>query len=399
MKPILFAIKRGRQVAYPAIIGIKRDQKVYKQVLFDNSNTKCISDIRIDQSKIKTLFDHAVSTRCAIVTNDRASLIAAMGYSNRAIADNIFDHNEIIHETSALDEFLASTDASVQEPYKKLLFDAGCVYDKLSDLPIYVNYTPLKSSWSHDTFTGRSKCTGFNIQGYNMPDFITRDGSFEDKVLLHFDWICADLRIASVVSGDDELESAFRHGDPYEYLFDRAGNMFTDRKDSKIALLKAINSLNFDSGIFDICYGDLKTWLIDCAHKLTEDVPLETLLGRKFVIPKEKTILSGINGVLQGSIAHAMQNTITKVNALFPRHIICDIHDSLVMSCENDRSSIQYMINSVKSIMSKPLDGLIDRDIYFPLRYGIGKKWREYKYSNIQREHEQQETAEDTSES
>jgi len=175
--------------------------------------------------------------------------------------------------------------------------------------------------------------------------------------------------------------------------------MFTDRKDSKIALLKAINSLNFDSGIFDICYGDLKTWLIECAHKLTEDVPLETLLGRKFVIPKDKTILSGINGVLQGSIAHAMQNTITKVNALFPRHIICDIHDSLVMSCENDRSSILYMINSVKSIMSKPLDGLIDRDIYFPLRYGIGKKWREYKYSNIQREHEQQETSEDTSES
>jgi hypothetical protein len=321
-----------------------------------------------------------------------------MGYNNRANSDNIFDHNEIIHETSTLDEFLTSTDVLIQEPYKKLLFDAGCVYDKLSELPIYVNYTPLKSSWSHDTFTGRSKCTGFNIQGYNTPDFITRDGSFEDKVLLHFDWICADLRIASVVSGDDELESAFRHGDPYEYLFDRAGDMFTDRKDSKIALLKAINSLNFDSSIFDICYGDLRTWLIESAHKLTENVPLETLLGRKFIIPKEKTILSGINGVLQGSIAHAMQNTITKVNALFPRHIICDIHDSLVMSCENDRSSILYMINSVKAIMSKPLDGLIDRDIYFPLRYGIGKRWREYKYSNIQREHEQQETAEDTSE-
>lgn len=398
MKPIFFAILRGRNPSYPAVIAIRRGDDTYRQSLYHSDNLKPLNLIKQDLYKIRLLFIKAVESGIPIHTNDRTSLIESMDFRQHRASDKIFDHGQVIYDKQALETYLSSLDQFESETYRKLLFDAGCVYDKLTETPIYVNYSPMQSNWSLDTFTGRSKCTGFNIQGYNYNDFITRDGYFEDKILIHFDWICADLRIASIVSGDGELESAFRHGDPYEYLYNRSNGLYADRKESKIALLKAINSLNFDSDIFNICYADLRTWLIECAHKLTENLPLETIMGRKFIIPEDKTILSGINGVLQGSIAHAMQHTITRVFDIFPRHIICDIHDSLVMSCENDRSSISHMINRVQQIMSKPFDGLIDRDIYFPLRFGIGKRWREYKYSAIQREKDEQEIPEDTSE-
>ena len=391
MTPIQAIIKRGRNLEYPAKICIKRSSQKVDLKLYDTENHKKLIDIKSDLNKVKQIFLQAITTKNPIITNDGQTLAEIIGLENIEIDSNIYADDHIIEKEEDYSRSIVSdTDIAIL-PYHKLSFQAGIVYKKMSDHPIYINYTPVRPIWSMDTFSGRSKCCGFNIQGYNQSDYVSRDGNFENKLLIHFDWMCADLRIASILSKDEELEYAFKAGDPYQYLLDKSNGLYVDRKESKIALLKAINSINFDSNIFNICYKNLREWLLDSAHKLTNDIPLETILGKKFIIPDDKTILSSINGVLQGSIAHAMQNVLCKVHRIFPRSVICEIHDSLVLSCENDHGSIKHMVSTVMNIMSKPFAGILDRDIYFPLRYGIGKKWRDYKFSEIQREkHEPQ---------
>jgi hypothetical protein len=388
MKPLNVLFKRGRSLAYPAKIGIKKDEQIYKQLLYDQSNTKNLFDIRNSLAKTQSILRQALSANTPIITNDRKVLVSILGVGDVTNNRNIYEDSFIINNDEDFDLAMAKNRSDPMD-HQRLTFQAGLVYDYLSDVPVYINYTPQQPTWSMDTYSGRSKSTGFNIQGYNQSDYVSRDGCFNDKILVHFDWICADLRIASVLSKDEELESAFRHGDPYQYLLDRSDGMFENRQESKIALLKAINSLNFDSAIFTKCFTGLREWMIECAHSLTNEMPLSTILGKTFIIPENKTILSALNGVLQGSIAHAMHNVLVKTHELFPRSIVCEIHDSLVLSCEDDRMSLKHMVSKVMEIMSKPFAGYLDRDIYFPLRFGVGKKWREYKYSKIQRENDE----------
>ena len=384
MKPIHVILKKGRTAEYPSSVCLIHDGNRILKKLFDPSNNKPIKEIKNELERIKKAIEKAVNLKTPIITNDRLSFNSAFKISNND-DPNVYDYNRSIDNDVDFDIEINTSSLNKNELYHKLAYNAGVVYDYLSQSPIYINYTPVQPIWSMETYSGRSKCQGFNIQGYNKPDFVTRDGFFDNKVLIHFDWLCADLRIASVLSDDAELESSFENDDPYEHLFLKSNGMLIDRKDSKISLLKAINSLDFDSKVFDICYPRLKDWLIECGRQLVEGVKLKTILGKEFEVPDSKTVLSAINGVLQGSIAHAMQNTIHRIYKIYPRNIICEIHDSLVMSCDSDKASIKLMIKKVMEIMSKPFDGILEKDIYFPLRYGVGKKWRCYKYSEIQR--------------
>ena len=388
MNPMNVIFKRGRSLPYPAKIGIKKDDQIYKQLLYDQVNPKSLFDIRSSLAKTQNILRQALMVNTPIITNDRKVLTSILSMCDVTKNLNIYEDNQIINSDDDFDAAMAKATGEPKD-HQRLTFQAGLVYDYLSDVPVYINYTPLQPTWSMDTYSGRSKSTSFNIQGYSLSDYISRDGCFDSKILVHFDWICADLRIASILSKDEELESAFRHGDPYQYLLDRSEGLFENRHESMIALLKAINSLNFDSAIFTKCFGGLREWMIECAHTLTNEMPLSTILGKTFNIPENKTILSALNGVLQGSIAHAMHNVLVKTHELFPRSIVCDIHDSLVLSCEDDRTSLKHMVSKVMEIMSKPFAGYLDRDIYFPLRFGVGKKWREYKYSKIQRERDE----------
>lgn len=392
MNSIAIFFKRGRLPEYPAKACLRRNGQIFKQLLYDQTNKKNLSDINKDLEIIRNIFNQALLNNTAIITNDCKTLRSALSTQAQHIpSNNIYDIYAPTDEELVFEKLVNDTTLDNIGVYQHILFNAGTVYDYLSENPIYINYTPQQVNWSMATYSGRSKCLGFNIQGYHHNDFITRDGIFQDKILIHFDWICADLRIASHLSGDKELEEAFRVGDPYEYLLIKSEGMFKDRQETKIALLKAVNSLDFDNGIFKVCYKGLREWMLDCAHKLTNEMPLESILGKTFKIEGDKTVLSAMNGVLQGSIAHAMQIVIHNIYKIFPRHLICDIHDSLVLSCENDKSAIKHMISRIIPIMCRPFGNYLKEDLFFPLRYGVGKKWKSYKYSDIQRETHEQE--------
>ena len=109
----------------------------------------------------------------------------------------------------------------------------------------------MKLDFKYDfTFTGRSKTSGFPIQGTTdkhdiklLPD---KRGYF-----IHFDWISADLRIASIISEDEELQESFKKSDPYDYISNILGEGFS-RSDCKIEFLKPIYSLSPDAPILDL---------------------------------------------------------------------------------------------------------------------------------------------------
>ena len=62
------------------------------------------------------------------------------------------------------------------------------------------------------------KSTGFNIQGFSEKVFVHNVSALEGDLLVHFDWICADIRVASLLSGDENLKRSFVKSDPYKFL-------------------------------------------------------------------------------------------------------------------------------------------------------------------------------------
>lgn len=267
--------------------------------------------------------------------------------------------------------------------YQKHLANAAIVYQFLQNQGVIVNDTLMKPEWSLNTFSGRSKSLGFNIQGHHHNDKVRVVDSSENYVLLHFDWISADIRVASILSGDTNLGNSFIESDPYTHMVNFINNKDFSRDECKIFLLKSINSMSNNDVLSDI-YPKLGKWIEQC-YSITrsEDGELETILGRRFKVSKSKNQLAVFNGVMQGSVAHAMHNVIRKVWNSLGSYIIADIHDSLVLSVPNEGPLIRSIIDLVSPIMMYPFAGLTDINYDFPMRVSIGKRWKDWQLFEI----------------
>jgi DNA polymerase I-like protein with 3'-5' exonuclease and polymerase domains len=118
-----------------------------------------------------------------------------------------------------------------------------------------------------------------------------------------------------------------------------------------------------------------------CKQELKDNGYLCSMLGRKFVIDKERTELSAFNATIQGSVAHAMQLSIRKIWELFPASVLSEHHDSLVVTCKNDNNVIRDRIRAIIGIMSRPF-GSISKEYIFPVKVSVGseyRKWTELK--------------------
>jgi hypothetical protein len=280
--------------------------------------------------------------------------------------------------------------ASVRE-YQHVLANAAVVYQDLEDKGILRNYTKESPIWSQKTFSGRSKTTGFNIQGYSEEDKIRTTAMKDDAVLIHFDWICADIRVASILSQDQNLQKAFEESDPYIMMMDELNkgikNGQLTRDECKTYLLKSINSMDFTSIALTKVYPQLGDWIGRCKHTLgRENGYLETLLRRRFRRAQAKNDLAVLNGVMQGSVAHAMQLTIRKIWERIPYCLVAEIHDSLVISCQPHPRRIIEAIDTVSEIMLHPFYGVLKANPAFPLKVSVGKRWKKWRTMRIYRE-------------
>lgn len=266
------------------------------------------------------------------------------------------------------------------QPYQILLAKAQSVYAGLERAGLMLNYTAMQPRWNWETFSGRSKCMDFNVQGWSEPDVIRQNSVPYECVQIHFDWICADLRIAALLSGCPALNHSFIDSDPYTFLSKQlTGCGTTLRDDAKLLLLKTINSLNHTNEIVNQEFPVLCKWLSGLLIGLRKSQSACNMVGRKFAMSDQRSERSVFNAVLQGSVAAAMQNVLWHIRRTYPTYLVTDIHDGVVLAVPRDKQMIAHIIENVGKIFFRPFQDVFSNDLQFPYRVSVGVKWKEWK--------------------
>lgn len=260
------------------------------------------------------------------------------------------------------------------ELWNLTLAEAHSVYAALEKRGLSDGVDKLEPIYSTDTFSGRSKTTGFNIQGTNA-DSIVKHSNQQYDWFVNFDWIAADIRVASILSNDKAMLNSFIKSDPYETM---AKDLGLTRDECKQPFLATIYSLDADNQILDY-YPTFKNWMKECIDKMHQQGYLTSILGRKFHTGEiDRTDKSVFNAVIQGSVAHATQRAIARLHEIFPEFLVTEVHDSIVLAC--DRSSVSVVIEEGIKVMTKPLQGVVFTPCTFPTRVSIGREWRKWQF-------------------
>jgi hypothetical protein len=258
-----------------------------------------------------------------------------------------------------------------KEHWRKLLALASKTYLEMESRYVYLDEQRVFPQYSLDTFSGRSRCTNFNLQG--APEG-TPVKVKDCDLFLCLDWVSADLRVATYLSKDEELEELFKESDPYSGM---AEMLQIPRKECKTMMLRTLYALDLTSPILDL-FPTLKTWITSQLELLSQQGYLSSSLGRKFLL-KTRDERSVFNATLQGTVAHAMQNTLIKMREVLGRFLLTETHDSIIFAC--NKGILTKVLREATSIMGSPLDGLPK----MPFKAYIGKEWKRWKLYKVYR--------------
>lgn len=379
----------------PTTTGISLDDKIIVREMYRPGAGKLLADIYKIRDIVAAAISSAAKDGIEIVTSDFKSHITAFNLPLH-VDYPVYDmHIPLIGPSGSKQQDAANVRKVLQrfktqktKEYQRILANADVVYKDLQDTGLIVGYCDRRPIYGH-TVTGRSKTSGFNIQGLSTNDQVWNKTTSPNNILLHFDWICADIRIAALLSGDEKLLASFDHSDPYTVLMDEvnanSGEKLT-RDEAKTFLLKSINSMDYTSDALTKTYPGLGDWIRRCdARLMAQDGYLETILRRRFRLSNCKNKLAVLNAVMQGSVAHAMQLVIRKVWELFGTGLITEIHDCLVVSCARDPKIIDNVISQIAKIMLHPFEGVLPSNPSFPLKVNIGTRWAKWKQLRVYR--------------
>jgi hypothetical protein len=293
----LFDKKTGR----PRCTGIKDGDVVKICDIYRPGAGKTIK--RIDKTKkiIRQIILKANSEKRKIVISDFKSHIAAFNLPRDHREYHIYDvHLTDLRSTGSqpkdaevIRRVLAKMAQSTPREHQKVFANAAVVYQDMEDIGLLINHDPVFPQWEQKTFSGRSKSLGFNIQGFSENFHVIPQGGQECDVLIHFDWISADVRVASILSQDPLLNRAFLDSDPYTVMMNELNTGSDEqisRDESKRYLLKSINSMDFTSVALSEVYPRLGRWIRRCKETTEEGKPLETILNRKFRLAHSKNL-------------------------------------------------------------------------------------------------------------
>jgi len=333
-----------------------------------------IKQIEESQAIIRKIFDSS-----NICVNDFKSHIRALGIE-RCVNFDVYDLSLSYESITPKDEchgklILANIAKEMMgikpQKWHRLLANASSVYQYLEDVGIRYGIKKVTPRYSLDTTTGRSKSLGFNVQG-TSEDFDIRSTHDDFNVLVHFDWIAVDLRMAAFMSNDSKMNAIFTSSDPYTEI---ATYYKLTRSECKGKLLKAIYSLSIDDSVLDI-FPSFQKWANSRIKQMRTDGYLTSIMGRRFDLDgdNDKTVF---NAQFQGSVAQAMQAALVKVFPKYKNHLIAEIHDCLVLSCPEEM--VGSIIKDVVPIMLDPLYGWVSPSPRMPVRVSVGKKWKSWK--------------------
>lgn len=261
------------------------------------------------------------------------------------------------------------------EEWQQIFANSQLVYYFLESQGCYYNGYKKNPRYGF-TYSGRSKCLEYNIQGTNSEDTIEHCDHNMD-IFVHFDWIAADFRVASLVSKDKQLSDSFKKSDPYTALHEAIDLEEVTRDQCKLELFRSLYSMNYDSDSLKF-YPDFAKWMKTSAEQIEMEGFSKSILGRRFDLSDDRAIRSVFNAQIQGSVAHAMQNTLYRVFKIYPDNLLTEIHDSLILCC--NQKDLKLIIEEVSNIMLYPFDGILDENPRFPLKVSIGYDWRKWKF-------------------
>lgn len=396
MSPLYVYTLFDTRTGHPRCTGLRSGDKTIVFDLFKPGTGKSIGKIFSDIEYIKNYITDASEKR-PVVISDFKSHLKEFKFEIRHRPYDIYD----IHlpdlsskvydiELEVIPKILEKMVSKTPKEYQKVLANAAVVYQDLENKGLYLNYSKREVKWQQKVLTGRSSTKGFNIQGHTEHDRIRPINGGEHDVLIHFDWICADIRAASLLSGDTRLQQSFDISDPYNVMMDHINTTSNDRltrDECKNYLLKSINSMDVYSDALTCVYPQLGKWVAKCSSVINNENQneryLETVLGRRFNVAHVDKPLAVFNATMQGTVAHAMQNTIRNIWDKLPQKLIAEIHDSLIVSSGPDSGEIKATIEMIAQIMMYPFKGLLPDNPVFPVKVSIGKRWKQWRAFKI----------------
>jgi hypothetical protein len=341
-------------------------------------------DIYRTEHKIIRLIVKVLDAGGQIITSDYKQFLSH--FKIPSVPSGVYDiflpdlpiPNNMERAKSLLNKVLSVMSKHEPQQWQRIAADAAVVYQSMENRGVLSGTVLMDTKWSQRTYSGRGKSSGFNVQGATKDDDITNPHGSVQDIQLHFDWRAADIRMAALLSKDDKLNQMSLHGDPYIAMANEIGGV--SRDECKIGLLSAINAMVNNNPILDM-FPDLKIWISECNSRLDEGAPLHSILHRKFKSgPKRR---SPFNATMQGSIAHAMQICIRRVWEEYGDNLLVEIHDSLVVTCRPDPTTVQSVILNVVGIMLHPFRGIMESDPALPVRVSIGKCWKKWKEHKV----------------
>jgi hypothetical protein len=372
---ILTLFNYKRQPIEPVSTLIYDGNKLTSFVMYQPGSGISLSKVDKNVQTIK----HIIESGTKIVINDFKAHVDAFGIE-KYLPDNIYDNACYIPDYPLIPQdaniifskYIGDFTKTKPMEWMKLRARAAVVYSYLQEKGVFYSYKTYHPQYEQHTFTGRSKTSGFNLQGMSKKQDI-RPVS-EHQWMIHLDWIATDIRIFSLLSDDENLKRSFIESDPYTFI---AGDIL-DRKECKIGLLKAINKLDYEDEILDF-FPSFREWMAKSIDKAKHDGYLETIMGRRFYLEEDEPAAHRqiFNAVAQGSVVHAMQASITKIFERYASYLMAEIHDSIV--CSSNRPMMEILANDVSSIMLKPFKGILDSNPSFPLKISIGQKWKKWE--------------------
>jgi hypothetical protein len=342
-----------------------------------------IADIKARLAGIATLVEQALLREQKVVCNDFRGLLRHLKIHSARGMLPIYDAclpsvclggDPKVVLRNQLDLLVAQ----VPQDWQCVAANAVWVYDWLERRGVSAGGLLRRPVWSYDTYSGRSKTTGYAFHGTTEP--LSDPDGCESDLFVVFDWRAADIRVAALLSEDRLLKQITRLPDPYKYiaaLYNAEHPAHISRDECKRRFLSAVNSLRIDDSVL-ARFSRLRQWMIGCVERLQLKQPLLNILGRPFVETDAHGALAVFNATMQGSIAQAMQVVMKRTWDVIGPRLFGELHDALVVTCGRDVEEVQRMISTVGPIMHHPLANWLLADPGFVVSVLVGSNWRKW---------------------
>jgi DNA polymerase I-like protein with 3'-5' exonuclease and polymerase domains len=332
--------------------------------LYAKGSNRKIYDVTSDIFAIGNIVD---SSQEPVYLNDAKSHIIAFNLRNN---HNLYQLTAAIPTLSnnryiELFNSIALVDLK-PDRWRNLLGASSSTYISMERKPIFLDEIKVQPIYALDTYTGRSRCHNYNIQGAPEDTPIRTEDA--DNLFICCDWMAAEIRAAALLSHDELLNESFIKSDPHTMLSEELG---IPRDECKRLYMRTIYSIDLDSPILEI-YPKLKEWMQNQLNALERDGSLCSPLGRKFKLGSRDT-KSVFNAVLQGTVAHAMQSSLIKLSDKLKAYMLTETHDSIIFSCRS--GLVPHVIKEATQVMLRPLTEMDT----FPLRVYVGRQWKKWK--------------------